>query len=153
MAFNENAIGEADLRPVSWYLRDAGDEIVGGLVAVRLDTCEFQARPFYERHGYTVYGVLDRRFFESLILEGAQAGLSWSTILKKRDGSFDAYVWRFVGGAPKVNERCAHREIPASTEEADALSRAAVTHPGTMFWFMRNKLWGSYFRLTASSRS
>lgn len=31
----------------------------GGCVAARLDTYEFQARPFYERHGYTVYGVLD----------------------------------------------------------------------------------------------
>src|SRR5713101_3318547 len=100
----------------------------------------------------------DRRLFEFLILEGAQAGLSWETILKKRDcyrkvfdgfdpvivagykerkiiqlladpgiirnrlkiaasvqnakaflavqkefGSFDSYVWRFVGGQPKVN--------------------------------------------------
>lgn len=101
MAFNENAVGKADLRPVAWYLRDADDGIVGGLVgylawrwlsvdllwveaslrgqghgrallraaeehargagcvAVRLDTYEFQARPFYERHGYAVYGVLE----------------------------------------------------------------------------------------------
>src|SRR4051812_38376140 len=101
----------------------------------------------------------DRRLFEFLILEGAQAGLSWETILRKRDayrkafddfdparvaryttkkverlmadagivrnrlkiessisnarafldvqkefGSFDAYVWRFVGGTPRVNK-------------------------------------------------
>ena len=119
----------------------------------------------------------DRIHFEFLILEGAQAGLSWSTILKKRDGyraafaefdpakvarftparverllqnpaivrnrlkvestidnaraflrlqrdegSFDAYVWRFVGGAPVVNRRASHGEIPARTRESDALS-------------------------------
>ena len=120
----------------------------------------------------------DSRFFEFLILEGAQAGLSWSTILNKRAhyraafaefdpaavarftdarlaklltdpgivrnrlkvagarqnaraflavqaefGSFDAYVWRFVGGAPKRNAWRRLREIPARTPESDALSR------------------------------
>lgn len=120
----------------------------------------------------------DRVFFEFLTLEGAQAGLSWSTILKKRDGyreafagfdparvarftaakvdrlatnpaivrhrqkiasvvtnaraflalqedegSFDAYVWRFVGGSPKVNERRAMGDVPARTAESDALSK------------------------------
>ena len=120
----------------------------------------------------------DRTLFEFLTLEGAQAGLSWSTILKKREnyraafadfdpavvarwrpakvarlltdpgivrhqlkiestisnarvflavqkecGSFDAYVWRFVGGAPIVNARRSHREIPAQPSEADALSK------------------------------
>jgi DNA-3-methyladenine glycosylase I len=120
----------------------------------------------------------DRRFFEFLILEGAQAGLSWSTILNKRDryrevfagfdparvarfgardverlladpgiirnrlkiagaiknakaflaiqkehGSFDAWVWRFVGGSPIVNGRRAMRDLPATTPESDALSR------------------------------
>ena len=119
----------------------------------------------------------DRVFFEFLILEGAQAGLSWSTILAKREnyrkafagfdpvkvsrftppkvkkllgdagivrnrlkvegtvrnakaflavqkefGSFDAYVWRFVGGRPKVN-RPRTGQVPASTPESDALSR------------------------------
>jgi DNA-3-methyladenine glycosylase I len=118
------------------------------------------------------------RFFEFLILEGAQAGLSWETILRKRDayreafdgfdparvarytparvekllknpgivrnrlkivsaignakayrqvqrefGSFDAYVWRFVGGAPIVNRRRALGDVPAKTAESDALSR------------------------------
>ncbi|MFB3818628.1 MAG: DNA-3-methyladenine glycosylase I [Candidatus Methylomirabilales bacterium] len=120
----------------------------------------------------------DRRLFEFLILEGAQAGLSWETILKKRDnfrrafdgfdparvagydaekraalladagiirnrlkvaaaiqnaaaflavqrefGSFDAYVWRFVGGRPLARRRRSPSEIPARTPESDALSR------------------------------
>jgi DNA-3-methyladenine glycosylase I len=120
----------------------------------------------------------DRTLFELLTLEGAQAGLSWSTILKKRDGyreafanfdaarvarftparvekllanaaivrnrlkiestvtnataflrvvreegSFDRYVWRFVGGAPLQTERRRHGEIPATTPESDAMSK------------------------------
>jgi len=120
----------------------------------------------------------DRVFFEFLILEGAQAGLSWSTILAKREnyrkafagfdpvkvarftpdkvkkllldpgivrnrlkvegtvknaraflavqkefGSFDAYVWRFVGGKPKVNRPKSTKGVPATTPESDALSK------------------------------
>ncbi len=120
----------------------------------------------------------DRVLFEFLILEGAQAGLSWETILKKRDGyrkafaefdpakvarftddrlarlmndagivrnrlkissavtnarafltiqrefgSFDAFVWPFVGGAPRVTRPRSLREIPARTDESDALSK------------------------------
>jgi DNA-3-methyladenine glycosylase I len=120
----------------------------------------------------------DRTLFEFLTLEGAQAGLSWETILRKRDGyraafanfdpaavarftparverlllnpdivrnrlkiegtvrnarefrkvqdefgSFDAYVWRFVGGKPRVNRWKTHRMVPARTGESDALSR------------------------------
>ncbi len=120
----------------------------------------------------------DRRFFEFLILEGAQAGLSWSTILRKRDayrrafaefdpervarftaarqakllandgivrnrlkiastvtnaraflkiqdsfGSFSTYVWRVVGGEPRVNEWRHMRQLPARTAESDALSK------------------------------
>ena len=119
----------------------------------------------------------DRVLFEFLMLEGAQAGLSWETILRKRDayrkalagfdprkvarftaaderrlmkdegivrnrlkvasaainakaflavqkefGSFDAYVWRFVGGTPIVNRRRGG-DIPAKTKESDALSK------------------------------
>ena len=119
----------------------------------------------------------ERVLFEFLILEGAQAGLSWSTILKKREnyrlafadfdpkkvarftpeqkrklmrnegivrnrlkidstvtnaraflavqkefGSFDRYVWGFVGGKPRQNARKG-RDIPASTAESDALSK------------------------------
>ncbi len=120
----------------------------------------------------------DRRFFEFLVLEGAQAGLSWETILAKRDGyrrgfaqfdpaavarfndadrtrlmadagivrnrlkiaatidnaaafldvqreygSFNAYVWPFVGGAPRQNAWSDIAQVPASTPESDALSR------------------------------
>jgi len=120
----------------------------------------------------------DRVFFEFLILEGAQAGLSWETILKKREhyrevfdgfdpvkvarydarkkaalladagivrnrlkvdaaianakaflqiqkefGSFDAYVWRFVGGKPRRNRPKTSREIPVRSPEAEALSQ------------------------------
>jgi len=120
----------------------------------------------------------DRRLFEMLILEGAQAGLSWSTILRKREayrrafdgfdptkvaryaaarvarlladdgivrnrakieatvanaaaflavqrehGSFDAYLWRFVGGRPVQNTPRTLRDVPAETEQSRALSR------------------------------
>lgn len=120
----------------------------------------------------------ENRLFEFLILEGAQAGLSWSTILRKREryrevydgfdpaivaryderkiaallgdpgivrnklkvgasvgnaravlqvqeefGSFDSYVWRFVGGAPKINNWSALREVPSRTAESDAMSK------------------------------
>jgi DNA-3-methyladenine glycosylase I len=120
----------------------------------------------------------DRVFFEFITLEGAQAGLSWETILRKREayreafagfdparvarftparierllanpgiirnrlkiestvrnakafldvqkefGGFDAYVWRFVGGKPRVNGWEAHTRIPARTTESDDLSR------------------------------
>jgi DNA-3-methyladenine glycosylase I len=120
----------------------------------------------------------DRLLFEFLILEGAQAGLSWSTILKKRDNyrqafdnfdpvkvatydgdkvmellsnpgivrnklkvrsairnaeaflmvqrefsSFDAYIWDFVGGMPKINAFNTLSEIPAETEESRAMSK------------------------------
>jgi DNA-3-methyladenine glycosylase I len=120
----------------------------------------------------------DRLLFEFLILEGAQAGLSWSTILAKRQGyrkafanfdarkvarfdekrvaallenpgivrnrlkiasaiqnarafeavrkefgSFDAFVWKFVDGAPKVNAWKTLAQLPARTEISDALSK------------------------------
>ena len=120
----------------------------------------------------------DRMLFELLILEGAQAGLSWSTILKKREtyraafdhfdakriaryddrkvaalladpgivrnrlkvasailnaraflavqkefGSFDRYVWQFVGGQPKQNALAPGQPPPAKTAESDAMSR------------------------------
>ena len=123
----------------------------------------------------------DRRLFELLILEGAQAGLSWLTILRKRQGyrrafarfdpakvarfsardvqrlladdgivrhrgkieaaignarafraiqrehgSFAAYLWRFVDGAPLQNAWKAHGEVPAETEVSKALSRDLV---------------------------
>ena len=121
----------------------------------------------------------DRRQFEFLVLEGAQAGLSWSTILKKREGyreafadfdvervarfdkrrveklmlfpgivrnrlkiestignakavlelqdelgSLDAYLWSFVGGRPIVNRWTDMKQVPATSPESDALSKA-----------------------------
>jgi DNA-3-methyladenine glycosylase I len=123
----------------------------------------------------------DKRPFEFLILEGAQAGVSWSTILKKRDGyrkafadfdplkvsrftekklqkilqdsaivrnklkvysavnnakhflevqkefgTFDAYIWAFVMGKPIVNKWKALKEVPATTQESDALSKDLI---------------------------
>jgi len=120
----------------------------------------------------------DRTLFEFLILEGAQAGLSWNTILNKREnyrkafdgfdavrvagydrrriqqllrdpgivrnklkiaaavenakaflrvqeefGSFDRYIWQFVGGKPRVNSRRSLRQVPARTAESDAISK------------------------------
>jgi DNA-3-methyladenine glycosylase I len=120
----------------------------------------------------------DRHLFEMLTLEGAQAGLSWITILRKRSryrevfdafdprkvaryddrklaalladagivrnrlkvgsavsnanaylavqrefGSFDAYLWSFVGGRPIVNAWKTMKQVPAKTTESDALSR------------------------------
>jgi len=120
----------------------------------------------------------DRLLFEFLILEGAQAGLSWSTILNKREnyrrafagfdpgkvarfgagdvkrlvsdagivrnrlkiesaidnaraclevkeefGAFDAYLWRFVGGRPLQHRYRDMKQVPATTEESDAMSK------------------------------
>ncbi|MFT4090996.1 MAG: DNA-3-methyladenine glycosylase I [Asticcacaulis sp.] len=139
------------------------------------------SKPHYVHYHDQEWGVPvhdDRLLFEMLILEGAQAGLSWETILKRRDnykaafhdfdpvacsemtddaleaqmsntgiirnrlkvwsvrknaiaflaiqkefGSFDAYLWRFVGGKPKINRPATLKQVPASTPESDALSK------------------------------
>jgi DNA-3-methyladenine glycosylase I len=120
----------------------------------------------------------DRVLFEFLILEGAQAGLSWETILNKREnyrrafdrfdaakiarydgkkvrslmadagivrnklkiastisnakafleiqkefGSFDRYIWQFVGGKPRINRWKSSQRLPALTPESDAMSK------------------------------
>lgn len=120
----------------------------------------------------------DRTLFEFLILEGAQAGLSWTTILNKREnyrkafdgfdprsvarydrrrvqqllrdpgivrnklkvasavgnakaflqvqkefGTFDRYIWQFIGGKPRVNALKSFKDIQASTPESDAMSK------------------------------
>ena len=120
----------------------------------------------------------DRVLFEFLLLEGAQAGLSWDTILQKREryrvvfnhfnpeivarydrrklqallrdpgivrnrlkiasarqnaraflkvceefGSFDAYIWRFVEGRPRVNSWKSLKQVPARTEQSDTMSK------------------------------
>ena len=141
----------------------------------------------------------DRQLFELLILEGAQAGLSWSTILNKREGyraafdgfdpakvaayddakvaellanpgivrnrlkiaaaisnaqaflavqeefgSFDNYLWDFVGGAPIVNAWTHYGEVPAETPESQALSKGLrkrgfrFVGPTIMYAFMQS---------------
>lgn len=121
----------------------------------------------------------DQTLFEFIILEGAQAGLSWSTILRKREnyrdafagfdpakvarftparceklltnegiirnrlkvfgavrnakaflkvqdefGSFDSFIWSFVGGEPIANRWSSFKQVPAQTPESDAMSKA-----------------------------
>ncbi len=144
--------------------------------------CAWAADELHWDYHDTEWGVPvhdDRRLFEFLVLEGAQAGLSWSTILRKRDnyrkafrdfdiakvarftakdearlladagivrnrqkiaaaignakavlaiqkefGSFDAWLWQFVDGAPRVNRPRALQDVPARTAQSDALSKA-----------------------------
>ncbi|HRW48669.1 MAG: DNA-3-methyladenine glycosylase I [Caldilinea sp.] len=144
--------------------------------------CEWAGTdPLYVQYHDEEWGIPahdDRHLFEMLCLEGAQAGLAWITILRKREnyrrafdnfdaaliaaygdekiaallddpgivrnrlkvnafvrnaraflavqeefGSFDAYIWQFVGGAPIVNAWRSLREIPAQTAEAQAMSK------------------------------
>ena len=137
---------------------------------------ELSIRYHDEEWGVPVHD--DRALFEFLILEGAQAGLSWDTILRKREnyraafdgfdagriarydarkvrklladpgivrnrlkiaatilnarnflavqqerGSFDTYIWEFVGGAPKINRWRTLKQLPARTSESDAMSK------------------------------
>ena len=145
--------------------------------------CEWCLNSFdaYEKYHDEEWGIPvhdDQKHFEFLILEGAQAGLSWATILKRRAGykkafanfdptkvakysqekvgvllqdvgiirnklkvngavtnaqkflevqaefgSFDQYIWSFVGGKPIINKWNSITEIPATTVESDALSK------------------------------
>ena len=143
--------------------------------------CAWAKGEIYEQYHDTEWGVPvhdDRGFFEFLILEGAQAGLSWLTILKKREnyrrafaefdprvvarynaakikrlltdpgivrnrlkvnatvlnakaflkvqeefGSFDRYIWEFVGGKPVRNKWSSLKELPARTAISDSMSR------------------------------
>ena len=132
----------------------------------------------YHDHEWGVPVHDDQKHFEMLVLEGAQAGLSWETILKRREGyrkafkqfdpqavaamsddelnallkndaiirnrlkvysarknaqaflniqqeygSFDRYVWQFVGGKPMINHWKTFKEIPVATPESTALSK------------------------------
>ena len=132
----------------------------------------------YHDHEWGVPIHNDRKHLEMLLLEGAQAGLTWETILLRRDGycrafaefdpkkvarftakkkavllknpgiirnrlkidsavtnaqafltvqvefgSFDRYVWQFVGGKPKVNRWTRLAQVPATSPESDALSK------------------------------
>ncbi|HJU69472.1 MAG TPA: DNA-3-methyladenine glycosylase I [Gemmatimonadaceae bacterium] len=148
---------------------------------IEVQRCDWARSPLDIAYHDTEWGVPvhdDRTHFEFIILEGAQAGLSWSTILKKREryrevldgfdpervarytkrkldallrdpgivrnklkvaslvpnargfldvqdefGSFDAFVWPFVGGAPSRAIRRSLADIPAKTRESDALSK------------------------------
>lgn len=143
--------------------------------------CEWARNDLAVHYHDTEWGVPlhdDRGLFEFLILEGAQAGLSWDTILKKRDayreafdnfdaakvarysdakmakllqnegivrnrlkiassvanakaflkvqkefGSFDAYIWSFVGAKPIDGRRKALSDVPAKTDISDAISK------------------------------
>jgi len=148
-----------------------------------LERCDWASGgdPLMEAYHDREWGVPvhdDRTIFEFLVLEGAQAGLSWRTILNRREGyraafdgfdpqevarydarridallrdpgivrnrrkvesavanaraflrvqeefgSFDAYVWRFVGGEPIVNRWTGQSQIPATSPESEAMSR------------------------------
>jgi DNA-3-methyladenine glycosylase I len=98
--------------------------------------CPWARRPLDILYHDQEWGVPrhdDRVLFEFLILEGAQAGLSWSTILEKRRNyrrafdRFDAYIWRFVGGRPVRNAWKTHRQIPAQTPGSESMSRDLLT--------------------------
>jgi DNA-3-methyladenine glycosylase I len=140
--------------------------------------------PLMEAYHDTEWGVPqhdDHRHFEFLILEGAQAGLSWRTVLQRREGyrrafvgfdpakvarftparigklladpgiirnrakvnsavsnaraflavqeefgSFDTFIWSFVGGTPRLNANRTLKDIPAQTRESEALSAELV---------------------------
>ncbi len=146
-----------------------------------MDRCDWAASGLMIPYHDEEWGVPlhdDRMLFEFLILEGAQAGLSWNTILNKREnyrsafddfdpatvagygdakvqslladagivrnrlkiasairnakaflkvveeaGSFDSYIWGFVGGSPINNNRKSMSEVPATTAESDAMSK------------------------------
>jgi DNA-3-methyladenine glycosylase I len=161
-----------------------GDEGIGRTVpfsGMNASRCAWAGNELSIRYHDEEWGVPvhdDRTLFEFLILEGAQAGLSWNTILKKREhyrrvfdhfdpakvarydarklkqlladpgivrnrlkisaavqnakaflaaqkefGSFDTYIWQFVGGRAKQNSRRSLREVPARTRESDAMSQ------------------------------
>jgi DNA-3-methyladenine glycosylase I len=146
-----------------------------------MERCPWAKTDLYAHYHDSEWGVPvhdDRLLFEFLILEGAQAGLSWETILKKREnyraafdrfdpaavarygqkkrmglladsgivrnrlkieaaiqnakmflavqgefGTFDEYIWGFVGNQQKQNSWTSIKEVPAKTPESDAMSK------------------------------
>ena len=148
---------------------------------IELSRCPWAKTELYVEYHDHEWGVPvhdDRLLFEFLILEGAQAGLSWETILKKREsyreafdlfdpekivkygerkrkslltnagiirnrlkieaaiqnakaflaaqrefGTFDKFIWQFVGGEPIQNAWQSIKEVPAKTAESDAMSK------------------------------
>jgi DNA-3-methyladenine glycosylase I len=154
------------------------EEHVGGGKIVRCTWASNEWNIPYHDEEWGVPVHDDHKLFEFVILEGAQAGLSWDTILKKRAryrevfdkfdpekvarydkkkvkalladagiirnrlkidatignakaflkvqeefGTFDAYIWRFVGGKPKQNKIAARKSVPAKTAESDIMSK------------------------------
>lgn len=153
----------------------------GESVRIKMTRCQWARNDFSIPYHDEEWGVPqhdDRILFEFLILEGAQAGLSWDTILKKREnyrkafanfdpkkvarfdvrkcasllkdpgivrnrlkvasavtnakaflavqkefGSFDKYIWGFVGGKPIANSHKSLKTVPAKTAESDAMSK------------------------------
>jgi DNA-3-methyladenine glycosylase I len=149
--------------------------------STNLVRCNWASNPLSVRYHDEEWGLPqhdDRILFEFLLLEGAQAGLSWDTILQKREnyrvafdgfdaeriarydrrkvqsllrnpgivrnrlkiasavrnaqaflivqkefGSFDRFIWEFVGGKPRTNARRSTRLIPARTAESDVMSK------------------------------
>jgi DNA-3-methyladenine glycosylase I len=150
-------------------------------MSLEVRRCPWAKSEIYIRYHDDEWGVPvhdDRLLFEFLVLEGAQAGLSWETILKKREnyrqafdgfdpavvarysdkkrerlltnpgivrnrlkidaaiqnarmfldvqkefGSFDQYIWSFVGHEPKQNRWRTLKHVPARTPESDAMSK------------------------------
>jgi DNA-3-methyladenine glycosylase I len=149
-----------------------------GKSLIRCDWARSESMIRYHDQQWGVPAHDDRTLFEFLVLEGAQAGLSWETILNKREnyrdafdhfdpklvarydgrklqrlmrnagivrnrlklasavqnarallrvqqefGSFDRYIWQFVGGKPRVNAWKRGRPVPALTAESDTMSK------------------------------
>ncbi len=145
---------------------------------IRCDWAKNELAILYHDREWGVPQHDDRVLFEFLVLEGAQAGLSWDTILRKRGnyraafdnfdakkisrynqrkmdslmrdsgivrnrlkilsvvknaraflkvqaefGSFDRYLWQFVGGKPRVNAWKTLKQVPSRTPESDAMSK------------------------------
>ena len=147
-----------------------------------LTRCDWSlGHPLMVRYHDTEWGVPvhdDRKLFEFMVLDGAQAGLSWRTILLRREnyrrafdrfnpekiarytakdvrrllndagiirnklkvrstiinaqqflrvrdefGTFDRYIWQFVGGQPRINRFRSMKQIPATSKESDAISK------------------------------
>jgi DNA-3-methyladenine glycosylase I len=156
--------------------------------SIRCDWC--LDHPLMTEYHDTEWGVPlhdDRKLFEFLVLDAAQAGLSWRTVLLKREnyrrafdnfdaekvacytdkrlakllqdpgiirnrlkvhsavinaraflkvrdefGSFDRYIWQFVGGIPRIHRLRSMKDIPATSKESDAMSKD-LKHRGFNF--------------------
>jgi DNA-3-methyladenine glycosylase I len=187
-----------------------------------LTRCTWPSNPLSIRYHDEEWGVPqhdDRTLFEFLILEGAQAGLNWDTILQKREnyraafdqfdperiarydrrkqqsllrnpgiirnrlkvasavrnakafldvqkefGSFDRYIWQFVGGKPRINAWRPGLKLPASTPESDAMSKdlkkrgfnfvgSTICYAFMQAVGMVNDHWVSCFRYAQVSRA